>query len=168
MHGFFKFLIVMNFILLSCLTWLAGPIQKALEKVNHKEMVKANYRVCSHIRAMQPVYDEYVMNMFTSGCTWASGMDLINTLPKKEQNKIEKEFADHDGEIFELALNRCRSEAAEYNRLGRITEALISNIYFQELKCPAVYEELKRLNITEEELDKEFEERAKRPPQEGE
>lgn len=173
MNWFFKFLIVMTFILVSCLTWLAGPIQKALEKVQHKETVKANYRVCTHMRSMEEVYEKYVRNMFASGCLAEVKFIYNKVVPESKQDratraKIILELEDENSDFFQETMNQCHEMAADYNRMGRISEALVSNIYYQKLNCPAVYKELDKLGIKQEDIDNEDAERAKQPPQEGE
>ena len=146
-----KALIVSSFVMLSMLTWAASPLQKLVEKVQHKETIKAQMKVCSQVRAMFPVYQDWVQTLWMSGCIWQT-RNLMMELEPKNEKEIEKQIAESEGPYYEKVDNLCRPAAAAAMREHKIAERVAYPMYMEHLKCPDVYDEAKKLGIEEEDV----------------
>lgn len=151
LHGIFKAMIVCSFIMLSMLTWAAGPIQKLVEKVQYKETIKAKLKVCSEIRSMLPVYEEWTRTLFINGCLWQARGFLFAVMPEKE-DEIRKQFKDQEGKMFDDMNNACIQGAAAQQEENNIRDMVLSPIYHTKLDCPALYDEAEKLGIKEEDV----------------
>ena len=148
-NGMWKFLIVSSFAMLSALTWGASPIQKLIEKVQKKETVKAQVKICRHIESMQDVYEQHVKNMFASGCMWTTREVMIG-LHVDKKDYYKKLFEDKDDLEYEKFKDNCLDGGSEYQRQGKIKEVMVSDLYHDQMKCPDVYKEAEKLGLKED------------------
>lgn len=146
-----KILIVSSFIMLSMLTWMASPLQKLVEKVQHKETVKAQLKVCQQVRAMFPVYTEWVQRLWVSGCIWEN-VQIHGMLFPDTFEEVLKQVKANEGIEFEKMLNRCSPPAAAALKDNEIADRIVTPIYFEQMKCPELYEEAKKLGIEDEDV----------------
>ena len=150
----FKIMIVTSFFMLSMLTWGASPLQKLVEKVQEKETVKGQMKACNEIRAMLPVYEGYVENIFKMGCIWQSRNIAIflNKDDPKRVKEIEDAFSNEEGGFYEQVNNECLSAGAEYQSKGNLKELMVNQLYFEKLKCPITFDNAKKLGIEDEDV----------------
>lgn len=148
-NSIWKILIVSSFVMLSMMTWATSPLQKLAEKVQHKEEIKAKIKVCSEIRAMMPVYEEWVGRLFISGCLWELRNVMLTLDPSKEK-EIRKQFQDQEGLEYEKYANDCAEGAAANQLQNKISERVVAPLYLEHLKCPDIYDEAKKLGLEEE------------------
>jgi hypothetical protein len=150
-----KLMIVASFAMLSMLTWGMSPLQKLVEKVQHKETIRAQLKVCTEVRAMIPVYQDWVSKLWVSGCAWQTRNIMVSmTDDSKESQRIEEEFKNQEGLSFEKAINLCSQPAAEAMRENKIVDRVATPIYFEKFDCPKIYEEAKKLGIPEDENER--------------
>lgn len=145
-----KGLILASFIMLSMLTWASSPLQKLVEKVQHKQTVKAKLIVCAEIRAMIPVYQDWTAKLFKGGCIWEAGNTFSWVNPDKWDKEWHKEFEDQEGPLFEETVNRCARGAADNELQNKITDRVATPLYFEKLDCPSILKEAEKLGIMED------------------
>jgi hypothetical protein len=145
-NGIWKVMIVGSFLMLSMLTWGMSPLQKLVEKVQHKETIKAKLLVCSEIRASMSIYQDWLEKLWVSGCMWETRNIYVTLQPEKEKD-IEAQIKAQEGLEFDKFLNHCSKPAAEAIKDNKVTEKVATPLYFEKLDCPAVYEEAKKLGI---------------------
>lgn len=150
LNGTLKFMVVCSFIMLSMLTWASSPLQKLVEKVQHKETIKAKLFVCSEIRASIPVYQKWTTDLWNSGCLWVMRDLLTINLNSKDQQGIIEQFKDHEGPHFEGALNHCSAASAAASKQHQIVDRVATPLYFERLACPEILKEAEKLGILEE------------------
>lgn len=146
-----KFLIVSSFVMLSMLTWAVSPLAKLVEKVQHKETVKAQLKVCKQVRAMIPVYEDWVIRLWKSGCFWEN-YNIIATLEPDRAEDVRKQLDEGEGLDFERMDNRCGQAAASAIQSNKVVDKVATPIYFNELDCPKLYEEAKKLGIEDKDV----------------
>lgn len=151
-NQFYKLLIVLCFGMLSMLTWASSPMQVLVEKVQHKETIKAKGKACREMLALSSTYTDYVERMFVSGCLWETRNYLLETKPKYAE-QIEKDFNDQESKLFEVAKNHCVDGGFAYQKEGKIKEEIVSDLS-EKFDCENVFVEMKKLGITGEDLDK--------------
>lgn len=154
MSFIWKFMIVGSFAMLSTLTWGSSPLQKVFEKVQRKEQVIATVRVCREIRASISIYENYFQDMFRSGCMW----EIKNTMFLIYQDEAKREevrswFKKDETPEWDKFYNHCSEGSANYLQEGKLKDIVLSPIYHDQLNCPAMEEEAKKLGIKEEDLD---------------
>ncbi len=145
-----KVMIVISFIMLSMLTWAMSPLQKLVEKVQHKETVKAKVSVCNKIHQMLPVYEDWTRQLFTNGCLWQARSFVIAAIPEKEKD-VRQQWKDEEGKEFEMFNNNCIQGAIAQQEENNMRDKVLNPIYHHTLDCPAVFKEAEELGIKEDE-----------------
>jgi len=148
--GIWKAMTIVSFLMLSMLTWGMSPLQKLVEKVQHKETVKAKVKVCRQMLAMLPVYEQWTGRLFTNGCLWQGRGFAIALYPEREK-ELRKQWEDQEGKEFDMVNHNCMEGAAAQQRENNIRDKVLSPLYHENLDCPAVYEEAEKLGIKEDE-----------------
>lgn len=149
--GIWKAMIFCSFLMLSVLTWAAGPIQKVFEKVQHKETVKAKMLLCSEIRAGLPVYEDWTRRLFINGCLWL-GRSVMVELNADKADAIRQQWKDEQGKEFDMINNECIAAAAAQQEQNNMRDRVLSPLYHEKLNCPAVYDEAEKLGLKEEDV----------------
>lgn len=144
--GIWKAMIVSSFIMLSMMTWAASPLLKLVEKVQHKETVKAKLKVCTQLNAMLPVYRDWTNKLFSSGCIYQVRSFLFALAPEREA-EIKQQWKDQEGLDWDKWMNVCQDAASRNERDNRITDRVLTPIYFEDMNCPEVVDEAKKLGV---------------------
>lgn len=150
-----KFFAISSFIMLSTMTWASKPFQKIFEKIQEKETVKAELKICSMVRQLQPKHTKHIEDIFASGCLYgtreaiymmAEGDDGFNAVIKNMFNNQDSiEFGKYD-----YSCNYAKSKILKEN-----SEEVISALYNEDLKCPEVFDKAEKLGIsTDEQIDR--------------
>lgn len=142
-----KSMIISSFVMLSMLTWGMSPLQKIIENVQHKEAVRAQLKVCAEVRSMFDVYADWTSRLFESGCLWESRNILLALSPEKEHDNLKKEFLEQKGPNFEQFMNKCSQASSQAMKEFKITDRVVTPIYFEKFNCPKVIEEAEKLGI---------------------